>query len=178
MGGAMSEAPIWSHRFRMSDLSRGPVVVSLEADEAVRAALAKHLGVRAIKSLTAEARLRPWLDGAEIGGRFEAVVEQESGISLEIFDQVVTGPLEVRLVPAGSPNAPDPEVEIELDPEAPDPPEILEGDVIDVAAYVVEHLAVEIDPFPRKPGETFEYTPPQDDDSPFAVLKRLKDDNG
>jgi len=37
---------------------------------------------------------------------------------------------------------------------------------------------VEIDPFPRQPGETFEYAPPQDDDSPFAVLKRLKDDNG
>lgn len=174
----MSAAPIWSHRLRMSDLARGPVVLLLEAEEATRTALARHLGVRAIKSLTAEAKIRPWLDGAEIGGRFEAVVEQESGISLELFDQVVAGPLEVRLVPAGSPNAPDPEVEIELDPEAPDPPEILEGDVIDVAAYVVEHLAVEIDPFPRQPGETFEYTSPQDDDSPFAVLKRLKDDNG
>ncbi|MFP5447697.1 MAG: DNA-binding protein [Caulobacterales bacterium 32-67-6] len=174
----MNDEPIWSHRFRMADLSRGPVVVRLEADEATRKALARYLGVRAIKSLSAEARIRPWLDGAEIGGGFKAVVEQESGISLEIFDQEVEGPLEVRLVPAGSPNAPDPEVEIELDPEAPDPPEILDGDVIDVAAYVVEHLAVEIDPFPRKPGETFEYTSPQDDDSPFAVLKRLKDDNG
>lgn len=174
----MSATPIWSHRVRLSDLSRGPLVVHLVTDEAIRTALAKHLGVRGIKSLTAEARMRPWLDGAEIGGRFEALVEQESGISLELFDQLVEGPLEVRLVPAGSPNAPDPEVEIELDTEAPDPPEILDGDVIDVAAYVVEHLAVEIDPFPRRPGETFEYSPPQDDDSPFAVLKRLKDDNG
>ncbi|MDP1874594.1 DUF177 domain-containing protein [Phenylobacterium sp.] len=172
----MNETPIWSHRFRMADLSRGPVVLSLEADSATRDSLASHLGLRVIKSLVAEARIRPWLDGAEISGRFEALIEQESGISLEIFDQVVAGPLEVRLVPAGSPNAPDPE--IELDPEAPDPPEILDGDIIDVAAYVVEHLAVEIDPFPRQPGETFEYVSPQDDDSPFAVLKRLKDDNG
>ncbi len=68
----MSEAPIWSHRFRMSDLSRGPAVVALEADEPTRQALAKHLGVRVIKSLTAEARIRPWLDGAEIGGQGQA----------------------------------------------------------------------------------------------------------
>ncbi|MDO8900915.1 MAG: DUF177 domain-containing protein, partial [Phenylobacterium sp.] len=165
----MNQAPIWSHRFRMGDLARGPVNLRLEADEATRTALARHLGLRKIKSLTADVRVRPWLDGAEIGGRFEAVVEQESGISLEIFDQTVEGPLEVRLVPAGSPNAPDPEVEIELDPDAPDPPEILQGDVIDLAAYVVEHLAVELDPFPRLPGETFDYQSPQDDDSPFAV---------
>ncbi len=174
----MSEPPIWSHLFRMGDLARGPVVLKLEADAAVRGALARHIGVRSLKSLTAEVRLRPWLDGVEIGGRFEALVEQESCVSLEVFDQRVEGPLEGRLVPAGSPNAPDPEVEIDLDPEAPDPPEILGGDAIDVAAYVVEHLAVEIDPFPRRPGETFEYTPPQDDDSPFAVLKRLRDGNG
>lgn len=174
----MSEPPIWSHRFRLADLARGPVVLNLEADEATRRALAKHLGVRVLKSLNAEVRLRTWLDGLEIGGWFKALVEQESGLSLDVFDQWVEGPLEVRLVPTGSPNAPDPEIEIDLDPEAPDPPEILEGDVVDVAAYVVEHLAVEIDPFPRRPGETFTYTPPQDDDSPFAVLKRLKDDNG
>lgn len=174
----MTEPPIWSHKFRLGDLARGPVVLQLEADAAIRGALAGYLGVRELKSLTAEVRLRPWLDGVEMGGRFEALVEQESGLSLEVFEQRVEGPLEVRLVPAGSPNAPDPEVEIDLDPEAPDPPEILESDVLDVAAYVVEHLAVEIDPFPRRPGETFEYTPPQDDDSPFAVLKRLKDDNG
>ena len=172
----MSE--VWTHPFKMGALARGPVTLRLEPDAAILKALAPKLGVRAVKSLSADLRLRTWLDGVEIGGRFQAVVEQESGLSLEAFDQTVEGPIEVRLVPAGSPNAPDPEIEIELDPESPDPPEILEGDTIDLADYVIEHLAVEIDPFPRLPGETFDYTPPQDDDSPFAVLKRLKDDNG
>ena len=51
---------------------------------------------------------------------------------------------------------------------------MLEGDAIDVAAYVVEHLALEIDPFPRKPGAAFDYSPPDKEESPFAVLKNLK----
>ncbi len=35
--------------------------------------------------------------------------------------------------------------------------------------------ALEIDPFPRKPGVAFEFTPPAQEESPFAVLKKLKD---
>jgi hypothetical protein len=44
-----------------------------------------------------------------------------------------------------------------------------------VAHYIVEHLALAIDPFPRKPGAEFEFTPPAEEESPFAVLKKLKD---
>jgi uncharacterized metal-binding protein YceD (DUF177 family) len=64
---------------------------------------------------------------------------------------------------------------VELDPDAADPPDVLEDDAIDLAAYVVEHLALEIDPFARKPGVEFEYTPPDEEESPFAVLKKLQD---
>ena len=46
---------------------------------------------------------------------------------------------------------------------------MLEGDAIDLAAYVVEHLALEIDPFPRKPGVEFDYTP---DPEPDIALRR------
>jgi hypothetical protein len=38
---------------------------------------------------------------------------------------------------------------------------------------VVEHLALELDPFPRKPGVTFDYAPPVEETSPFAALKKL-----
>jgi uncharacterized metal-binding protein YceD (DUF177 family) len=65
--------------------------------------------------------------------------------------------------------------EIELDPEAPDPPDLLEGDTIDLAGYLVEHLSLAIDPFPRKAGAVFDYDPKTEDLSPFAVLKGLKD---
>ena len=65
--------------------------------------------------------------------------------------------------------------ELELDPDAPDAPDVLETDAVDVAGYVVEHLALELDPFPRKPGVTFEYQPPEEETSPFAALKKLQE---
>jgi uncharacterized metal-binding protein YceD (DUF177 family) len=53
---------------------------------------------------------------------------------------------------------------------------VLESDEIDLAHIVTEHLALEIDPFPRKPGAEFSYTPDTPEESPFAVLKALKKD--
>ena len=48
------------------------------------------------------------------------------------------------------------------------------ADVIDLGDYVVEHLALEIDPFPRRPGAVFEAPEPLPETSPFAALKALK----
>ena len=127
-------------------------------------------------SLTAELTLKPWLDGVEISGKFKATVEQICAVSLDPFEHELRGEIDVRAVPAGSPHAPDATGgEVEFDPEAPDPPDVLSGEAIDVAGYVVEHLALEIDPFARKPGVEFEYTPPDEEESPFAVLKKLQD---
>lgn len=167
----------WSHIVKLHELGRGPVRVTLEADEAQRAAIAKQLGIKSLPSLKADVTVKPWLDGAELGGRLDAVVEYVCGISLDPFEEKLRGDIEIRVVPAGSPNAsePDSSAELELDLDSPDAPDVLDGDAIDVAAYVVEHLALEIDPFPRKPGATFDYQPPEEEASPFAALKKLTD---
>lgn len=165
----------WQKTVALHELARGPVELTLEPGEAERAAIGKRLGLKALKSLKAQVKLRPWLDGAEITGRIDAVVEQVCSLSLETFEQPLEGRIEVQVVPNGSPNAPDEESEADYDPEAPEPPDVLEGDQIDIAEYVIEHLALEIDPFPRKPGAVFDYTPPEPESSPFAALKALKD---
>jgi len=166
----------WTHPLRLHELSRGPVRLSLSPDAATRAAIAKTLGLEGLPQLTAEVAVRPWLDGAEVEGRFRAIVEQVCSVSLEPFEQPLEGAFQVRALPAGSQNAPaEPGREMELDLDAPDPPDVLEGDAIDLAGYVVEHLALDIDPFPRKPGAEFDYSPPADTDSPFAALAKLKD---
>ncbi|MFC3070126.1 YceD family protein [Phenylobacterium soli] len=172
----MSEA--WTTPVRLYELARGPVRARLEPDEAERAAVAKTLGLKRLPKLVADVTVRPWLDGAEITGRFDAVVEYVCSVSLEPFEAPVSGEIAVQVVPAGSALAQpeDAAGEAELDPDAPDPPDVLEGEAIDLAAYVVEHLALELDPFPRKPGAEFEFTPPAPEESPFAVLKKLKDD--
>jgi hypothetical protein len=43
---------------------------------------------------------------------------------------------------------------------------------------LVEHLALDLDPFPRKPGAVFEPPPPEGPESPFAVLRVLKPGGG
>jgi hypothetical protein len=174
MGGRMSAD--WTTPLKLHELARGAVRVHLAPDAAQRAKVAKDLGLESLPSLTAELVVRPWLDGAEIKGRFVAVVGQLCSVSLDPFEQPLEGEIEVRAAPAGSPAIPAAEgADGEVDPDAPDPPDVLAGDALDLAAYVVEHLALEIDPFPRKPGAEFDYQPPATEESPFAVLQRLKD---
>ena len=50
----------------------------------------------------------------------------------------------------------------------------IDVDTVDLAAMVIEHLALEIDPFPRKPGAEFDFKPAEEETSPFAVLKKLQ----
>ena len=166
----------WDKPVRLHEV-RGLLRLKLAPNDAQRQAIAKQLGLVSLPALEADVTLKPWLDGVELKGRFWATVEQVCGVSLDRFEQDVDGEIDVRAAPQGSPNAggEDPAGEIELDPEAADPPDVLVNDQIDVASYVVEHLALEVDSFPRKPGATFDYNPPEDDISPFAALKKLKD---
>lgn len=166
----------WNKPVKLHELGRGPIRLKLAPDEAERTAVAKRLGLKSLPALTADITVKPWLDGAELSGRFDAVVEQVCGVTLDPFEQPVSGEVFARVVPAGSPHAATEEGgELELDPDADDPPDVLAGDAIDVANYVVEHLSLELDPFPRKPGATFDYQPEQPEESPFAVLKKLQD---
>lgn len=167
---------LWSRSVAWRDI---PVSLRLEADEQVRKALARDLQVQALKSVTADLALKPWLDGAELTGRVRAEITQISGVSLEPFDSRIDEPLLIRFVPAGSPNAPPPpEDEVEMDLEADDPPDVIEGDSIDVAHYVIEQLSLVIDPFARAPGEVFEAQPDDSPASPFAALAALKAPKG
>ena len=164
----------WTKTLKLHEVARGPVRLTLAPDAAERAQIAKRLGLVSLPTLTAQVTAKPWLDGVEVTGHFQAVVEQVCGVSLDPFEQPLEGEIEVRAVPAGSPLAAAAEAhELELDPDAPDPPDELAADAIDLAAYVVEHLALELDPFPRKPGVEFDYEAPQSETSPFAALKKL-----
>lgn len=164
----------WDRPIRLHELGRGALQVKLEPDATERALVAKQLRLQGLPEFTADLTVKAWLDGVEVKGRFRAVVEQICGVSLDPFEEVVEGDIEVHAVPRGSPHAADPEDgELELDPNAPDAPDVLESDAVDVAGYAVEHLALELDPFPRKPGATFDYKPPEEETSPFAALKKL-----
>lgn len=173
----VGESP-WREVIRFGEVSRGPVTRTLEADAKARAAIARLLGLVAVDSLKADITVRPWMDGAEVEGSFTADITQTCSVTAEPFEETAESEFLVRVLPPNSPNAPqEPVEEIELDLDADDPPDVLEGEDIDLGGYVVEHLALELDPFPRKPGA--EFLPPKDDAdlSPFAVLRMLKKDD-
>lgn len=178
----MIDSP-WSHPLKLNQVSRLAPGERLErrliADDADRAAIATLLDVEAVEQLEAELVVSPWFDGAQIEGRWRAGVVQICGVSLDAFATTLDGRFTVRAVPAGSALAPrDEGLEIVVDPEADDPPDVLEDDTVDLGGYVVEHLALEVDPFPRKPGVAFTPPPQPAESSPFDALRALKGGKG
>lgn len=166
----------WTLIVPLAEVDRGGVRLTPSPDAETRAHIAEAVGVDALDAYEAEVNIAPWLDGAELKARFTAEVTQTCGISLDPFPARIEGSFSVRVLPAGSPNAPGPQSrELAIDPEAEDPPDLLEGDVIDLGGYLVEHLALEVDPFPRKPDAVFEQPGGQEALSPFAALAVLKD---
>ncbi len=164
----------WPARLRLAEVQRAAPTLMLEPDAAARAAIARTLDLVELKRFRAQVRVAPWLDGVEVEARWEADIVQTCGVSLEPFDTALSGLFTVRAAPEGSPTLGDAAAEVTVDPDAEDPPDLLEGDVVDVSAYLIEHLALDVDPFARKPGVAFEPPPDETPASPFAVLQAFK----
>ena len=173
----MTGKPAWAHEFALGQLARGPVTRTLTAESVERMQLAQELSLDRLDALSATLTVSPWLDGAAIEARWSATIEQTCGVTLEAFVTELEGEFTVHVLPRGSTHAPDEAGgEITVDPEADDPPDLIDDDRVDLAAYVVEHLSLEIDPFPRRPGAVFEPGEEESPPSPFAVLRQLKAD--
>jgi hypothetical protein len=159
---------------RLGEIRRADAPVEVRPDEASLRAAAARLGLVALPAFEATVTLTPWLDGAEIAARWTAEATQTCGVSLEDFTTPLAGDFTVRVLPPDSPHAPSEASVLDLDPDAEDPADVLEDDRIDVGAYLIEHLSLALDPFPRKPGVAFE--PPEAGGviSPFAALRDLK----
>lgn len=169
----------WSRKVRLPDVQRGVERLELKADAGERERLARELDVDAVESVEADVTVRGWQDGLQADGRWRARVTQTCGVSLEPFSTDLSGAFEVRAVPADSPLAAYQEPEGDIGLETPDPPDVLaDDDTIDVAALVAEHLSLEIDPYPRKPGVEWEAPEASEPESPFAVLSALKPRGG
>jgi uncharacterized metal-binding protein YceD (DUF177 family) len=164
----------WSAPLRLSEVQRGSRTLHLVADAEVRARIAALLELPALTRLEGEVAVAPWLDGADVRARWSADLQQTCSVTAEPFDSALAGEFHVRAVPGGSPAAPAPEAEVSVDPEAEDPPDVMEGDTLDLGAYLVEALALELDPFPRAPGAEFAPPEPEVEPSPFAALAGLK----
>lgn len=146
---------------------------AFEADGRVRMEIARELGLAELTVLRGSLQITPWLDGARIDGRYEAALAQVCSVTAEPVPVELNERFSLRVLPPGSLNAPAADTEIEIDPDADDPPDVLEDETLDLTGYAFEHLALDLDPFPRKPGAEFVAPEETAEISPFAVLKGL-----
>lgn len=158
--------PEFSRPLNVDRVPRGGSHEKLAAEPAEREALAKRLDIPAIHSLRAEMRATPWRGGGlKLEGELNAEVEQVSVVSLEPFRSQVEFPVLRYFMPAGG--API-EEDMDVDP-------IIAGHV-DLGEVVSETLALELDPYPRRPGEAFAEVVDEAEAAalPFMALGKLK----
>ena len=179
------EKPALSYPVKVGHISANAVQVRVTASDAERRALAELWDVLEVRAVEADLQVARWKkDGVRVKGRVQASIVQACVVTLEPVDAEIDEPVEAIFVPEGSRLAriaANDSGEMILDPEGPDLPDTFSGDVIDIGVTVAEHVALAIDPYPRKQGVSFgeriESTAKDDArPNPFAALKDWKKD--
>jgi len=111
-----------------------------------------------------------------VAGAFDAEIVQTCVVTLEPFSVRVTDKLDVLFAQPSF--FKELTHEAHVDVEEPDGPEPIVNGSIDLGELVAQHLALSLDPYPRKPGVSFESAKPvlaSEDGKikPFADLARL-----
>lgn len=134
--------------------------------------IAKALDLASLSAFEADVKVVPAHIGWTLSGRVQATLEQTCGITLEPLPVQVDERFSIDLVETPTdPALGTEEMEITLEDDSPD---VIEDGRIDLGQYAVEQLALQLDPFPRKPGAEFVQPEEPAEISPFAVLKQFK----
>lgn len=158
----------YSEPVRLHQIGAG-VKRTLTPDAAALGRIAKALDLASLDLFEADVDLTPSAAGWTLTGRVRADLAQTCGITLEPLPLRIDDGFTVQL--AEPVDEESDEIVITLEDESPD---VVEDGQIDLGQYVVEQLALRLDPFPRKPGAEFVQPPEPAEISPFAVLKQLR----
>jgi hypothetical protein len=160
--------PEFSRPLALDRLGAAPFAMDVTASEAERAALAVRLGIPELLAFTCHWRLRRTEAGRiEAEGAFEARLARECVVSLDPFETEQRDRFRVIFVPAGTEiDDPDPEADDEIP---------YDGAAIDLGEAATEQLALELEPYPRKPGAALPPEAQEPPESPFAGLGRRGD---
>lgn len=177
----------FSRPFSVDEIGDEPVLVDIEANESERGGVAKLYGLEALDSFTAHFSLRRAGSGrVALEGEITARVRRICVVSLDPFDTELRESLDVMFAPSDEASAADKRWAARHDeagePDAGEPPDPIVDGKIDLGTVATEFLALGLDPYPRKPGVEFDtgFAPSErdPDESPFAILQRLKDRDG
>jgi uncharacterized metal-binding protein YceD (DUF177 family) len=147
----------------------------IEADDSERAALAQRFELPEILNLAVDFHITPWRRGRiHVQGNVTAELVQRCVITLDPFPVELVFPIERFFIAEGARHDHVEELE-------GDEPDIVNGGAIDLGELAAEELALNLDPYPRKPGAElaaeFGSVQPENEhpggDGPFAALGKL-----
>lgn len=176
------QKPIFDAVVRIDKLPNGGRSISVDANEAERAAIAQAMNILSVESFVAMLTVVPLRGGLRAQGRLDASVTQASIVSFESVAETIAEDVDRVFLPASKDShAPTPGSEVFVDLEDDDFPDHLDGPEVDLSALLLETLALALDPYPRQPGESLDSlgVPLGDrEEGPFAQLARLKATDG
>jgi uncharacterized metal-binding protein YceD (DUF177 family) len=151
----------------------------LDADDAVRKAVADTAGLREVFSAHASLDVTPKGGGRfHVAGNVRARIGQTCVVTLDPIENDIDEPIDLVFAPPEQiPELSDlVDDAVEDNAETPDPPEPIVNGMIDLGRLATDALLLGIDPYPRKPDAVFEHEviAPDPEDHPFAALKALK----
>jgi uncharacterized metal-binding protein YceD (DUF177 family) len=154
----------------------------VEASAEQLAPVAAMLGLASLEALGARYTLSRNGERVKLEGRITARLHQTCVVTLDPFPVKLDVPVKLDFAPEDEAGAAarrgeqdDAEIDIEVLLNEEDPPEPILGGVIDLGAVTLEFLALALDPYPRKPGVSFEAPAGEAGaESPFAALAKLK----
>lgn len=173
-----------THTVNVTTLPSRGLRERLVAAAGEREAVAEKADILSLDLLEVELEFKRWRrNGVSVTGVVRAKLTQECVVTLEPVASELLEEIDRIFLPEGSrllrPQL-NSEGELIVDHEGRDEPEAFFGDTLDAWEIALEHFMLGIDPFPRKPGATFEQTTENDEDksdgdenSPFSALKDL-----
>jgi len=172
-----TETPLFDALVRIDRLPATGRDLTVSLDEPTRAALAELLRLSAVDSFSATLTVAPLRGGIRAQGRLVADIVQPSVVTFEPVEQHVDEIVDRVFLPEEHAHKPTPGSEVFVDLEDDDFPDHIDGPEVDLSALLIETLALAIDPYPRRPGESLDslgIDVAGDPTGPFAALEKLK----
>ena len=143
-----------SFRVNVARLSKNGVLVTVEADDEQRTALAVTHGLLSVETYRAELSVRAWKrNGVSVEGKVTADITQECVVTLDPLPARIDADVSAVFLPEDSKLGREgfgSGGEILIDTKGDDAPETFSGDFIDVGALAEEFFGLAIDPYPRR----------------------------
>ena len=180
-----NEVPELSRSVRIEDLGLQEFTMDIVASHGELEALTERLKIDALNSFTSQVSLKLLPSGdVRLQAAFQANIEQTCVITLQpVVSDISSSFISTYSHISEEDMGHDEEEFTDLDDDIEPPEPIVDGK-IDLGEAITEQLALEIDPFPRVKGATFDgYTAgaalPDEEvvhkKNPFAVLSKLKE---